>query len=401
LSPLEMLVSTAKEALGYTQSSVGLLGVLVAGSIGIAAAFWKMSLGQKGILSWAVDKVGGTVVPKMEKYVKGGTKQAMISFNDGITNRHLLNASGGGGGGDYYGKNKRRRITSKKGKIFQKSTRGRGIGDFARKVNLKNIPKISLDIPKTGLSKMGLSKMLPTAGASKGMLKSAGSFAKTGLKRVPYLGGAITTGLAGMSIYDAVKEGKEGKELRKTVGKEGGRVWGSGLGGWGGAAAGAAIGSVVVPVVGTAIGAAIGGALGLWGGGELGESIGSSLMDAGERIANDFKDVDFGNAFMEILDILVAIPVDIVKDILNFDVPDFFDWTKTPGAPAKAPPEPKEASAPSRKKTVNIAETNRVRELVGQASRSLSPNGELILKIRDFGGAVTDVDRQKQLIGLA
>jgi uncharacterized membrane protein len=103
--------------------------------------------------------------------------------------------------------------------------------------------------------------------------------------RIPFVGAAVTTGLAAYDIVDAkqdqtLSKDEKDKRIGGAVGGAAGSIAGTVAGAKVGVALGAAVGSVV-PVVGTAVGAAVGGLIGSLAGGWLGYEGGQM---AGEKL---------------------------------------------------------------------------------------------------------------------
>ena len=112
--------------------------------------------------------------------------------------------------------------------------------------------------------------------------KGLGRLLKTGAKRLPLIGAALSLGMGAADMADISSREEAGKITKEEAKVEKAETAGSAAGGAGGAlagaAAGAAIGSVV-PLLGTAIGGLIGGVVGGIGGDYLGGWLGKKSVE--------------------------------------------------------------------------------------------------------------------------
>ena len=199
------------------------------------------------------------------------------------------------------------------------------------KVDKPKIPKTTKIDPKAKVVDIKTGKTPTAKGPGTTMAKGLKTVAKTAVKKLPIIGGAIETamdGSANLDKFEKIKEAYESGELdispeqfekleaanKANLAGSVGKGLGSLGGGLAGAAAGATIGSVV-PVVGTIIGGIVGGVIGSIWGGKAGDSIATTAAEGVVGGSDSQKLIDDIHAQLKSQEAAVVSAPEIQQDI--------------------------------------------------------------------------------------
>jgi hypothetical protein len=199
------------------------------------------------------------------------------------------------------------------------------------KVDKPKIPKTTKIDPKAKVVDIKTGKTPTAKGPGTTMAKGLKTAAKTAVKRLPIIGGAIETamdGSANLDKFEKIKEAYESGELdispeqfekleaanKANLAGSVGKGLGSVGGGLAGAAFGATVGSVV-PVVGTIIGGIVGGVIGSIWGGKAGDSIATTAAEGVVGGSDSQKLIDDIHAQLKSQEAAVVSAPEIQQDI--------------------------------------------------------------------------------------